>query len=152
MTHVEPRTREPHLTWRLDLIQRDFPAETAVLRALLLHSPSCALTMTQVVQESGLAFSVALQAARALEAVHGVKLLAHPSGRQIDLIVWLQRMRRMEQLCAAFPWVAAWHRAAKAARSKPTIKQLFRRRRPPPRTKAEASEWVKICISSGAIA
>lgn len=153
MAYSEPRTRQSELTWRIDLVARECPMEAIVLRFLLQRWPACAMTVTHLSTESGLLPAEVATAVQSLLAVGGVRVLAHPSGRRADDIVWMQPMVSMQRLCANTRWVAAWFRDARTTCTRPTVRRLRdgwrRQRRATPHAVAEDDDgWVTMCVAA----
>lgn len=86
------------------------------MRTLLAESPSCAISRTRLLAETGLPIQEFSSALAALLAAKGVCILQHPSGLTTDEIVWMPHINSIAQIGARMPWVTRWHNKAKFAK------------------------------------
>ncbi len=111
----------PEHSWVLDLIARDHPVETVIIRTMRQYMPACALTLRQIVTASELPPSMVQTALGVLEQSGAVVVLSHP---QSDPVFWLQRMKYMEDMCAD-PRVAVWFKHATVMNGKRSVAQTM---------------------------
>ena len=115
----------------LDLIARDHPVETVVIRTMRQYMPACALTLRQLVTASELPPHLVSAAVATLERAGAITVLTNPA---FDSVYWLQRLKSMDEVCAADARVGPWFRHATTLTAKRSVAQtIAAMRQPKPR-------------------